>query len=57
MEKFVEYRKMSKKAKRELNLARRGVMGFNTGTRVHKDAKHPSRADQKKTWKKELDSY
>ncbi len=57
MKKFIEYTKMSKKAKKEYNNTQRTTMGFNTGTRVHKDIKHPDRARRKKEWKKSLDNY
>lgn len=47
MKHFVEYSKMSKKKQKELNKKSRGMNGFNTGTRIMKTDKHPSRARQK----------
>lgn len=55
MNKIIDYTKLSKKAKRERDLAQRSVMGFNTGTRIHKTAKHPSRAAMKNNLRKTLD--
>lgn len=57
MDKFIEYNKLSKKEKRKRDKAMRIVSGFNTGTRVMKDPKHPSRAERKKEWQKGLDNY
>ena len=46
-EKYVPLDKQSKKEQRMHNLAQRTLVAFNTGTRVHKTDKHPSRARQK----------
>lgn len=46
-EKFVPYDKLSKKEQREHDLAQRTLTAFNTGTRVFKTDKHPSRAREK----------
>lgn len=51
---FVSIEKQSKKARREYSLAQRTVVGFNTGTRIHKTDKHPSRARAKQMSRKEL---
>lgn len=49
--KFVELEKMSKKARKEYHKAHRQTNGFNTGSRVMKSAKHPSRAELKaRSW-------
>lgn len=45
--KFVDLNKMSKKAQKEYYKTRRVVNRFNTGTRIMKTAKHPTRAMQK----------
>lgn len=45
--KYVSLEKQSKKARREHYLAQRTVVGFNTGTRIHKTDKYPSRARAK----------
>jgi len=58
MEKYIEFdarKTMTKKAWREAKKANRIVNGFNTGERMFKDAKHPSRQDRKKNFQKELD--
>lgn len=47
MEKFVPLEKQSKKEQKLHNLAQRTMTRMNTGTRVHKTDKHPSRARQK----------
>lgn len=44
---FIPLEKQSKRAQKEYNAARRNVVMFNTGTRVHKTDKHPSRARAK----------
>lgn len=44
---MVETKKMSKKAQKELNNKNRTRVYFNTGTRVHKTDKTPSRARRK----------
>ncbi len=45
--KYVPLDKQSKKAQREYCAAQRTRATFNTGTRVHKTDKHPSRARAK----------
>lgn len=45
--KYVPLNKQSKKAQRAHNAEQRTVVAFNTGTRVHKTDKHPSRARSK----------
>ena len=47
MEKFVPFEKRSKKEQEQFNKMQRTSVSFNTGTRVHKTDKHPSRARQK----------
>lgn len=54
--KFVERRKLSKKEQKQWDKSMRVFSGFNTGTRVFKDAKHPSRQKIKKDLKKMLDN-
>lgn len=44
---YVPMNKQTKKAQKEFNASKRTVVNFNTGTRVHKTDKHPSRARQK----------
>ena len=43
-----------RKAKAKRN---RVYFDMNTGTRVHKDPRHPSRNDRKKDFRKMLDNY
>lgn len=52
-EKFVPYEKLSKKEQREKDLAQRTMTMFNTGTRVFKTDKHPSRARAKQMAKRD----
>lgn len=52
MGKYVTYDKMSKKEQRKQDLAQRTLVAFNTGTRIHKTDKHPSRARQKEMLRK-----
>ncbi|MCQ2603254.1 MAG: hypothetical protein MJ193_04930 [Clostridia bacterium] len=47
MNKFVPMEKRSKKEQKEYNKRQRSVNGFNTGTRVMKTKKRPTRAMQK----------
>lgn len=42
-----------KNMKRERAKAQRALWGMNLGTRTHKDAKHPSRADLKNQLRRE----
>lgn len=48
---------MNKKQKKELDKLNRVWYDMNTGTRTHKDVKHPSRQERKRKLKKILDSY
>ena len=48
----IERKDCTKKEWREMQKARRSVNGFNTGTRVFKDKKHPDRNSLKKDLKK-----
>lgn len=45
--KYIPLNKQSKKAQREFNLSQRTTIVFNSGTRIHKTDKHPSRARAK----------
>lgn len=45
--------KQSKKAQKEFHLSQRTRVGFNTGTRIHKTDKHPSRARAKHMTRRE----
>lgn len=54
-DKFVPLDKQSKKDQKAHNLAKRTLVAFNTGTRVHKTDKHPSRARQKEMLRKNYD--
>ena len=47
MKKYVPFEKQSKKKQEEYNKKSRTVSGFNTGTRIFKTDKHPSRARRK----------
>lgn len=47
---------MTKKNKKELDKLKRVWYPMNTGTRVHKDAKYPSRQERKRNLKKMLDN-
>ena len=47
---------VEKNKKKELDKAQRVWYNMNTGTRVHKDKKHPSRNEIKKKFKKMLDN-
>lgn len=51
-QKFVPLEKQSKKAQKEHNKAKRVLHGFNTGDRIFKTVKNPSRAMQKDAWRK-----
>lgn len=53
MTNYTPLNKQSKKAQKEFNAAQRTVVNFNTGTRVHKTIKHPSRAKQKQMARRE----
>lgn len=55
MEKFVPLEKQSKREQKLHNLAQRTMTHMNTGTRVHKTDKHPSRARQKDMIRKGYD--
>lgn len=55
MQKFIPKEKQQKKLQDEINKARRTMVGFNTGTRVHKTDKHPSRARAKELARKDMD--
>ena len=46
-----------KNLKKALAKKQRVWYNMNTGTQSHKDAKHPSRAENKKNLKKMLDNY
>lgn len=50
MTKFVPYEKMSKKAQKEYNAAKRGTWSFNPVTRVTKNGKA---YDRKRKWEVE----
>lgn len=52
MQKFIPKEKQQKKLQEQINKAHRTVVGFNTGTRVHKTDKHPSRARAKELARK-----
>lgn len=54
MNKYTPLEKKSKKEQREYNLAQRTLVAFNTGTRIHKTDKHPSRARQKEMLRKNM---
>jgi len=56
MNKYVELDKRSKKEKKAYYKKQRVTNGFNTGTRDMKTAKLPTRAMNKKDFKKELDN-
>lgn len=45
----------NKKAKKTADKKNRVAVPFNTGTRTHKNKKHPSRQENKKNLKKMLD--
>ena len=51
-----EKKMVEKNKKKELDKAQRVWYNMNTGTRVHKDKKHPSRNEIKKKFKKMLDN-
>ena len=51
-DKFVPIEKRSKKAQKEYHKKQRSVNGFNTGTRIMKTPKNPTRAMQKDAWRK-----
>ena len=57
MNKFIEPSKMSKKARKEYHASRRGINGFNTGTRTMKTEKNPTRAMEKVSLIKELKNF
>jgi len=48
---------VEKNKKKLLDKSKRVWYNMNTGTRVHKDAKHPTRQKNKKELKKLLDNY
>ena len=50
--KFVPIEKQSKKNQKAHNAKQRNMNSFNTGTRVMKTAKNPTRAMQKYAWRK-----
>lgn len=54
-DKFISLNKQSKKNQREYNSAQRTLIPFNTGTRVHKTDKHPSRARRKELNRRDYD--
>ena len=47
IQKHIPLEKQSKKAQKEFHAAQRSLVSFNTGTRIHKTDKHPSRARTK----------
>lgn len=49
---MTEIKKMSKKAQKEFHDAQRTRVQFNTGTRIFKTDKHPSRARYKEMARK-----
>lgn len=55
MEKFVEYKKMSKKKQKEYNNAIRGSFGSQPYTLAHKSAKDYDRKTEKLKIRKELE--
>jgi hypothetical protein len=52
MQVYVDISKRSKKEQKAYYAKQRGVNGFNTGTRVMKTVKNPTRAMQKDAWRK-----
>lgn len=52
MMRFVPVEKKSKKEQKAYYASRRGINGFNTGTRTMETPKNPSRAMQKDAWRK-----
>ena len=56
-DKFVPMEKRSKKAQKEYHKKQRSVNGFNTGTRVMKTPKTPTRAMRKDAERKGKDIY
>ena len=48
---------VEKNRKKEQAKRQRVYFNMNTGTRIHKDSKHPSRQDRKKDLRKMLDNY
>lgn len=48
MKKHIDYKKLSKKAKKLINKKSRVAVQFNTGTRIHKTSKHPNRQQRKR---------
>lgn len=53
--KVVEVEKMTKKKRKEYYSKKRGVNGFNTGTRTMKTEKNPSRSEEKRKLRKEIE--
>lgn len=45
---------VEKNVRKEAYKKMRGVSGFNTGCRIHKDPKHPTRSDRKIEFRKIL---
>ena len=50
-------KQMTKKEKRKRDNEQRFLVPFNTGTRVHKSKRHPSRQDRKNELRKEIENY
>ena len=50
--KMISIKKMSKKAQKEFYLSQRTIVRFNTGTKIFKTDKHPSRARSKEMFRK-----
>ena len=56
-DKFVPIEKRSKKAQKEYHKKQRFVNGFNTGTRIMKTPKNPTRAMRKDAERKGKEIY
>ena len=56
-DKFVPVEKRSKKAQKEYHKKQRSVNGFNTGTRIMKTPKNPTRAMRKDAERKGKEIY
>lgn len=55
--KYIPMEKQSKKAQREYYLSNRSTNGFNTGTRVHQDERHVTRAKAKSEFRRQIADY
>lgn len=54
-DKFVPVEKMTKAQRKAYNDSKRVRATFNTGTQVHKDARHPSRAQRKASLREDFE--